>query len=121
MLSPRCVHLGRLQQQVHEGSAGRESALRQLAGLGPTFDRHLPVARVDPHHDAAREARGGVADELRVAECHGAEDHAVDAGGERGFHGLEAADAAAELDGDAAGSRDDPRNRFACQYIIRLS
>ncbi len=80
--------------------SAREIERGHLARLGPAFDRHLAVARVDADGDAAGEVARGLAHQRRIAHRRGAEDHAVDALVEPGDDGVEVADAAAELDRD---------------------
>src|SRR6185436_1463218 len=104
------------------GDAGILETLRDLErghlrGLGPAFDGDLAVAGVEPNRHAAREFLRGALHELRIAHCRGADDDARDAFVEPGFHGLEIANAAAELHRHGDGFQ----HRLDGQRIHRLA
>ena len=79
---------------------------RQFRGFRPAFDRDLAVAGVEPDGNAAGKGLGRLLHQLRIAHRRGADDDAVDALAEPGFHRRHVAHAAAELDRQADGFED---------------
>src|SRR6185436_838088 len=103
------------------GDAGILEAPRQverghLARLGPAFDGHLAVARVDAHGDAAGKIARRLAHQRRIAYRRRAENHPVDALAKPGDDGVEVANAAAELDGDVH-RVEDGLDRFLIDWL----
>ena len=90
------------------GGGVREVERRDLGGLGPALDRDLAATRVDADGDGAGKRAAGVAHQLRIFHCGGAENDPADAALEPALDRGRVANAAAELHGD----RHRPQNRL---------
>src|SRR3954451_16087740 len=125
----RCIEIEALQQAVARdvgkddgGDAGILETLcdferGHLRGLGPAFDGDLAVAGVEANSDAARKFFRGTLHQFRIAHRGRPNDHARDPLVEPGFHGLEIANAAAELHRHGDGLQ----HRLHSQRIHRLA